>query len=141
MPNQYVNIVQLSNGDTLIDLSNDDVTEGDVTSGVYFHKANGSRSVGTRTAPNYVLGYGDNTVGNAVVGTAVTEDANYTPSGDIVLQTSGTNVVVNAVFDYEYDGSVLKIKPIKLTPSTIQIPTGATFTGSGVTFTIEEDNS
>ena len=34
-------------GQTLIDLTQDDVTESDVLAGVYFHKADGTRSVGT----------------------------------------------------------------------------------------------
>ena len=46
--NQYINKV-IFGGDTLIDLTNDDVTRADVASGIYFHLPSGERTTGTNT--------------------------------------------------------------------------------------------
>lgn len=46
MPDKYVNKVVLG-GNTLIDLTSDDVTRGDVLSGKYFHLPSGERVTGT----------------------------------------------------------------------------------------------
>lgn len=48
MANQYVNKV-IYGGDTLIDLTGDDVTVSDVASGVKFHLPSGAPAVGTNT--------------------------------------------------------------------------------------------
>lgn len=45
--NPYVNKVQLADGSTLIDLTEDDVTPSEVISGRSFHLATGQRTVGT----------------------------------------------------------------------------------------------
>lgn len=45
--NQYNNKVELSDGTTLIDLSNDTAVASDVAQGKYFHLATGERVVGT----------------------------------------------------------------------------------------------
>ena len=42
-------------GQTLVDLTNDDVTAADVAEGVYFHSADGTRNVGTMTTSNFVV--------------------------------------------------------------------------------------
>lgn len=47
MANQYVNKVQKSTGETLIDLTGDNVTAADVLQGVIFHLPSGEPSVGT----------------------------------------------------------------------------------------------
>ena len=46
--NEYINKV-IYGGDTLIDLTNDDVTRADVVSGKYFHLPTGERTTGTNT--------------------------------------------------------------------------------------------
>lgn len=46
--NEYINKV-IYGGDTLIDLTNDDVTRADVISGKYFHLPTGERTTGTNT--------------------------------------------------------------------------------------------
>ena len=46
--NTYVNKV-IYGGDTLIDLTNDDVTRAQVASGIYFHLPSGERTTGTST--------------------------------------------------------------------------------------------
>lgn len=46
--NDYINKV-IYGGDTLIDLTNDDVTRADVVSGKYFHLPTGERTTGTNT--------------------------------------------------------------------------------------------
>ena len=48
MANLYKNKV-IYGGDTLIDLTNDDVTRADVVSGKYFHLPTGERTTGTNT--------------------------------------------------------------------------------------------
>ena len=48
MANTYKNKV-IYGGDTLIDLTNDDVTRADVVSGKYFHLPTGERTTGTNT--------------------------------------------------------------------------------------------
>lgn len=48
MPNQYVNKV-IYGGNTLIDLTNDDVTAADVASGKKFHLPSGEAGTGTNT--------------------------------------------------------------------------------------------
>ena len=47
--NTYVNKVVLASGDTLIDLTSDDVTRSHVLSGMYFHLPSGERTTGTCT--------------------------------------------------------------------------------------------
>lgn len=42
------------NGDTLIDLTNDTATEGDVLSGKTFHKANGEQAIGVGAGPDTI---------------------------------------------------------------------------------------
>lgn len=49
MANQYVNKVVLSNGTTLIDLTNDDVKASDVLSGIKFHLPSGAEGTGACT--------------------------------------------------------------------------------------------
>lgn len=46
--NEYINKV-IYGGDTLIDLTSDDVTRADVVSGKYFHLPTGERTTGTNT--------------------------------------------------------------------------------------------
>ena len=54
MANQYVNKVEYGN-DTLIDLTGDNVTAGDVKSGVRFHLPSGAQGTGSLQAA-YVTG-------------------------------------------------------------------------------------
>lgn len=54
--NPYVNKVALADGTTLIDLTNDDVTAGDVKSGILFHKPNGESGVGSLVLAHYYTG-------------------------------------------------------------------------------------
>lgn len=49
MENKFYNQVYLATGEEIIDLSKDDVLEGDVRSGVFFHKSTGERVEGTNT--------------------------------------------------------------------------------------------
>ena len=49
MANQYTNKVVLSNGTTLIDLTQDTAERADVLSGKYFHLKSGERTTGTCT--------------------------------------------------------------------------------------------
>lgn len=49
MANQHVNKVVLSNGTTLIDLTNDDVKASDVLSGIKFHLPSGAEGTGACT--------------------------------------------------------------------------------------------
>jgi len=46
--NEYINKV-IFGGDTLIDLTNDDVLRADVAAGKYFHLPSGERTTGTST--------------------------------------------------------------------------------------------
>ena len=47
MPNQYVKKVKLSDGTTLIDITDSTATENDVASGRYFYLATGERVCGS----------------------------------------------------------------------------------------------
>lgn len=49
MANEFTNKVVLSNGETLIDLTQDDVRAEHVQSGIYFHDKTGERKLGTNT--------------------------------------------------------------------------------------------
>lgn len=141
--NPYPNKVQFGN-QTVMDISDTTATAEDVASGKYFYAASGAKTLGTRTGGgSYVLTYSDNSVGTAVVGTAVTEEPNYTPSGDIELQTGtvAVNEVTGATLNYSFSNYKLSITGIALQTSSaaITIPTSAIFKGSGVKFEIEEE--
>ena len=57
--NPYNNKVELSDGTTLIDLSNDTAVASDVASGKYFHLATGQRVSGTLNFVTYYTGSSD----------------------------------------------------------------------------------
>ena len=82
-------------GNTLIDLTNDDVTASDVRSGVYFHDASGVRSAGTM----------------AVTDTKVTQTATTTSANFRLLMSHGAN-------DNEETNTVYKASRIYVNPST-----------------------
>lgn len=89
---------------------------------------------------NYKLTYSGNTVGKAVLGTATTEEPFYTPSGVITLTDGNTNIKGSATLQYSISsGGYLHIVGIKLSIQPITVPTGAVFTGTGVSFDIEEE--
>ena len=89
--------------------------------------------------PTYKIGYSDNSIGSALVGTAITEEPNYTPSGDIALETENVEVVTNAsVINWTFDGVKLTILGVLAQKGTISTLKGATFNGNSVTFKIEE---
>ena len=86
------------------------------------------------------IGYGENTVGNAVTGTAVTEEPNYTPSGTISLTSTETAVVrtVSSSLSYYYSNYKLYMSGVDTTVNTtnISVPNSATFVGNGVTLAL-----
>lgn len=71
-------------GNTLIDLTNDDVTESDVLAGVYFHKADGTRSVGTLNVVDMFY-----PIGSYYETSDTTFDPNVSWGGTWVLETEG----------------------------------------------------
>lgn len=82
-------------GNTLIDLTQDDVTESDVLAGVYFHKADGTRSVGTLNVIDMFY-----PVGSYYETSDSTFNPNTTWGGTWVLETEG-QVHVSAGENYE----------------------------------------
>ena len=102
MANPYVNKVEYG-GQTLIDLTQDDVTAADVRVGVTFHLPSGQRTVGTASSSYEIEVEESSRTGDAEVGVAETAVANYTPSGDITTPT----------LDYEYRNGKLYIYGIK----------------------------
>lgn len=87
--------------------------------------------------PTYQIGYSDNSVGSALVGTAITEEPNYTPSGDITLETEDIRAVTNASLSYSYNAQTLYISGIALQKGTVISTKSATFNGNSVTFKIK----
>ena len=86
--------------------------------------------------PTYQIGYGDNSVGSALVGTAITEEPNYTPSGDINVETEDVTVADTSI-NYSYYNQTLQIYGVNA--KTISVPKKITFNGNGVTFKIEAE--
>jgi hypothetical protein len=93
-------------GQTLIDLTNDDVTESDVLAGVYFHKADGTRSVGTLNVVDMFY-----PIGSYYETSDTTFNPNVTWGGTWVLETegqvhvsSGTNYTVGGALTNATDG-------------------------------------
>ena len=90
----------------------------------------------------FAIGYDEaSTIGSAAVGTAMTAASNYTPSGDIVLQTQTVQVANNGALEYAYDSSLFKlvISGVAITKTNITFPTGVSFVGSGVNFVVEKN--
>lgn len=154
-------------GNTLMDITDTTATESDVVSGEIFYLANGTRGVGTANyistetdptvpswaketnPPSYTLTYDQNSsVGSAQVGTAVTGTANYTPSGDISIinkkQTINIPTDINQyIGNVAYDNGYWMTYNITYRVELIRIlvPKNISFTGSGVNFIIERDDS
>ena len=83
-----------------------------------------------------------NSVGSAVVGEARTGIPNYTPSGDIILQTQNIQIPTTGEFEYEVQNGYLVFNTISLNTQSVAVPTKATFSGSGtnlVTNRVEEE--
>lgn len=76
-------------------------------------------------------------VGTAIVGEAITEIPNYTPSGDIHLVNQDIQIVPSIVLDYQYRNYKLIINGLKVNKTIISVPTSANFVGNGVNFIIE----
>lgn len=101
--NPYVNKVVYGN-QTLIDLTNDDVTPEDVANGVYFHNASGERKMGTYVAPtvnNATLTIQKNgaTVNTFTANSATNTTVNITvptKASDINAQPAGTYITSDA---------------------------------------------
>lgn len=80
------------------------------------------------------IGYGENTVGNAVTGTAVTEEPNYTPSGTVSLTPPTVVTDVAASLSYSYSDYKLYMSGVNTT--SVSVPNSATFVGNGVTLAL-----
>lgn len=74
-------------GNTLIDLTNDDVTASDVKSGVYFHDASGVRSAGTMAVSDTKVTQNPTTA-NGSYRVVVSKSADDTAETDTVGKTS-----------------------------------------------------
>lgn len=74
-------------GNTLIDLTNDDVTASDVASGVYFHTAAGVRTAGTMTETDPIF------TNSAAYGISSTDITNWDNSynGKVSLDTTAAS--------------------------------------------------
>lgn len=143
MANEVPNKIEYG-GRTLIDLTGDTATESDVAIGKTFHLASGVQSVGTRTGGGnyYITTESPNSVGTAVVGDAETGTPNYTPSGDIVLESESVEVVADNTAELTWNYANYKLSlSVALTPimATIPVPTRATFIGSGVNLLVKEE--
>lgn len=75
-------------GDTLIDLTQDDVTASDVKSGVYFHGADGVRTQGTLVETTLPIGSVYESVTNTNPSSSLGNTWDY-------LGTSSVNVIYN----------------------------------------------
>lgn len=87
------------------------------------------------------LGYDESvSVGNALVGSAVTAEPFYTPSGDIVI-SGASEYMTNATVElnYSYANSTLTISGVTIV--TTKSTPSFTFIGNGANFTIEEVNA
>lgn len=99
--------------------------------------------------PSYELTYDpDCSVGLAEVGTAVTHDPNYTPSGDIQQTVETVTFMTDATFSGNI-GASFSNGTLTLSFSGLITPTTATknvatsapvFVGNGVHFVIEEES-
>ena len=112
--NPYVNKVDLANGTTLIDLSQDTVTQADVAQGKYFHLPTGQRVQGTAT--------GGGTAAISVVDT--TDTAGGTIRTITALDISDTTAVASDVASGKYfytAGLVLEMRSWYI-PQTMILP-------------------
>lgn len=101
--NPYVNKVVYGN-QTLIDLTNDDVTPEDVADGVYFHNASGERKMGVYVAPTVnnaklTIQKNGTTINTFTANSATDTTINITvptKASDINAQAAGTYVTSDA---------------------------------------------
>lgn len=127
-------------GNTLIDLTSDTVTAGDLAEGVTAHDRSGTLITGTAVTGDYILTYDENTtVGRAKVGTAKTGTPNYTPSGDVVVTTETLTVVTGARLTDDITGGYVLTLGVELTTKSKDFINSVAFNGNGVHFTIERE--
>ena len=137
---------------TLIDLTDSTLSDpSDLRSGVTAYDRSGVLLTGTGSGGgDYILTYDpDCSVGLAEVGSAVTHDPNYTPSGDIQQTVETVEFMTGATFSGSL-GATYSNGTVTLSLSGLITPTTATksvatsapvFVGNGVHFVIEENNS
>ena len=115
--NPYVNKVDLANGTTLIDLSQDTVTQADVAQGKYFHLPTGQRVQGTASGG----------------GGSITQDENgylvLSPDGGGGGGGSGESVVPKQVNFVDYDGTVLYAYTATEANALTNLPANPSHTG------------
>ena len=134
---------------TLIDLTDSTLSDpSDLKSGVTAYDRSGVLLTGTGSGGggDYILTYDpDCSVGSAEVGTAVTHEPNYTPSGDIHQTMEEVTFLTDASLSGELSASfsngtlTLSLSGLSITPSTAtkNVATSApVFVGNGVHFNI-----
>ena len=133
---------------TLIDLTDSTLSDpSDLRSGVTAYDRSGVLLTGTGSGGgDYILTYDpDCSVGLAEVGSAVTHDPNYTPSGDIQQTVESISFMTDATANLtaSFSNGTITLG-VSLTPTTAtkSVATSApVFVGNGVHFVIEENNS
>lgn len=140
MPNTYVNKVTV-NGSTILDLTSDTVDAAHLAQGYTAHDRSGATVTGTMSEDYEIVVDPDSMVGHVVTGTAVTGEANYTPTGDVTLATQAVSVPQTVSLAYSYSNYVLTIDGITTTAQAVQVPTSATFHGSPVRLEAERSGA
>ena len=132
---------------TLIDLTDSTLSDpSDLRSGVTAYDRSGVLLTGTGSGGggDYILTYDpDCSVGSAEVGTAVTHEANYTPSGDIQQTMEEVSFVTGATAELtaSFSNGTLTLG-VALTPTTATknvVTSVPVFVGNGVHFVIKEN--
>ena len=130
---------------TLIDLTDSTLADpSELKKGVTAYDRSGTKLTGS--GGDYVISYNENSaVGRAKVGSAKTGVPNYTPSGDVLQTMEELEFAMggSVTLDLRSSGNTLYISQF-FSPNIVTktVATSApVFSGNGVHFVIEEDNS
>lgn len=132
---------------TFTDVTDTTAAADDVATGKYFYTSAGVKTAGTRSGGgggDYVIEVEESSrTDSAKTDTAKAVSPNYTPSGDVLLDTAAVTIGGGRITVDSYVASYkLFINSFDFVPSvlTIRIPVGAHFNGAGTNLIVKGDS-